>query len=127
AIVSACKHAGADAVHPGYGFLSERADFPRALAKGGIAFIGPHPDAIDAMGDKIEAKRMAEKAKVATVPGFQGAVADAAHAQKIAADVGYPVMIKAAAGGGGKGLRIAPDKTEVAEGFERARSEAKSA
>jgi propionyl-CoA carboxylase alpha chain len=126
AIVAACKRTGAEAVHPGYGFLSERADFPRALAKAGLVFIGPHADAIDAMGDKIAAKLMAEKAGVATVPGFHGVVADVIHAQKIAIGVGYPVMIKAAAGGGGKGLRIAHDKKELAEGLERARSEAKS-
>ena len=127
ALVAAGKRSGAEAVHPGYGFLSERADFPRALAKAGIAFIGPHPDAIDAMGDKIAAKLMAEKAGVATVPGFHGAVADADHAQAIAAEIGYPVMIKAAAGGGGKGLRIAHNKTELTEGVARARSEAKNA
>ena len=127
AIVDACKRSGADAVHPGYGFLSERPDFPRALAKARIAFIGPHPDAIEAMGDKIAAKRMAEKAGVATVPGFHGAVADVAHAQTIAAEIGYPVMVKAAAGGGGKGLRIAHNRTELVEGFDRARSEARSA
>jgi propionyl-CoA carboxylase alpha chain len=126
AIVAACRSAQADAVHPGYGFLSEQAAFARALAKAGIAFIGPHPDAIDAMGDKIAAKRAAAKAKVSTVPGYQGEIADEARAQQVAAEIGYPVMIKAAAGGGGKGLRIARNRTEVAEGFSRARSEAKS-
>ena len=126
AIVAACRATDADAVHPGYGFLSERAAFPRALAKAGVVFIGPHPDAIDAMGDKIAAKQAAAKAKVSTVPGYQGEIADEAQAQKVAAEIGYPVMIKAAAGGGGKGLRIAHDKAEVAEGFARARSEAKS-
>ena len=126
AIVAACRATKADAVHPGYGFLSERAAFPRALAKAGVVFIGPHPDAIDAMGDKIAAKQAAAKAKVSTVPGYQGEIADEKQAQKVAAEVGYPVMIKAAAGGGGKGLRIAHDKSEVAEGFARARSEAKS-
>ena len=113
-------------MHPGYGFLSERAAFPRALAKAGVVFIGPNPDAIDAMGDKIAAKQAAAKAKVSTVPGYQGEIADEKQAQKVAAEIGYPVMIKAAAGGGGKGLRIAHDKSEVAEGFARARSEAKS-
>ena len=126
AIVAACRETGADAVHPGYGFLSERAAFPRALAKAGVVFIGPHPDAIDAMGDKIAAKLAAAKAKVSTVPGYQGEIADEAQAEKVAAEIGYPVMIKAAAGGGGKGLRIAHTKAEVAEGFSRARSEAKS-
>src|SRR5262245_25120766 len=126
AIVAACRSTKADAVHPGYGFLSEQAAFPRALAKAGVVFIGPNPDAIDAMGDKIAAKVAAAKAKVSIVPGYQGAIADESEAQKVAAEIGYPVMIKAAAGGGGKGLRIAHDKAEVAEGFTRARSEAKS-
>jgi propionyl-CoA carboxylase alpha chain len=126
-IVAACKRSGAEAVHPGYGFLSERAAFPTALARAGIVFIGPHPQAIAAMGDKIAAKTAAAKAKVATVPGYLGVVADEDHAQRIAAQIGYPVMIKAAAGGGGKGMRIAHNKAEVAEGFARARSEAQSA
>ena len=121
AIVAACRSTNADAVHPGYGFLSERAAFPRALTKAGVVFIGPNPDAIDAMGDKIAAKLAAAKAKVSTVPGHQGEIADEKQAQKVAAEIGFPVMIKAAAGGGGKGLRIAHDKTEVAEGFSRAR------
>jgi propionyl-CoA carboxylase alpha chain len=126
-IVAACKRSGAEAVHPGYGFLSERKAFPLALAKAGIVFIGPSADAIGLMGDKIAAKASAAKAKVATVPGYLGIVADESQAQKIAAEIGYPVMIKAAAGGGGKGMRIARSKAEVAEGFARARSEAKNA
>ncbi len=125
-IVAACQRTGAEAVHPGYGFLSERADFARALAATGITFIGPNPDAIAAMGDKIAAKRTAAKAGVATVPGHLGVIADETQALRIAAEIGYPVMIKAAAGGGGKGMRIAHNKDEVAEGFARARSEAKS-
>src|SRR5216684_3796665 len=125
-IVDACKKTGAEAVHPGYGFLSEREAFPKALAKAGIVFIGPNPKAIAAMGDKIESKRAAAKAKVSTVPGHLGVIADAKHAVKIADEIGYPVMIKASAGGGGKGMRIAHSKAEVAEGFARARSEAKS-
>jgi len=125
-IVAACKRTGAEAVHPGYGFLSEREAFPKALAKAGIVFIGPNPKAIAAMGDKIESKRAAAKAKVSTVPGHLGVIADAKHAVKIADEIGYPVMIKASAGGGGKGMRIAHSKAEVAEGFARARSEAKS-
>ena len=125
-IVAACKRTGAEAVHPGYGFLSEREAFPKALAKAGIVFIGPNPKAIAAMGDKIESKRAAAKAKVSTVPGHLGVIADAKHAAKIADEIGYPVMIKASAGGGGKGMRIAHSKAEVAEGFARARSEAKS-
>ena len=125
-IVAACKATGAEAVHPGYGFLSEREAFPRALAKAGIVFIGPNPDAIAAMGDKIESKKAAAKAKVSTVPGHLGVIEDDKHAVKIADEIGYPVMIKASAGGGGKGMRIAHSKAEVAEGFARAKSEAKS-
>src|SRR5262249_2973699 len=122
---SACT--GAEAVHPGYGFLSERAAFAQALAKAGIVFIGPNPRAIAAMGDKIAAKAAAAKAKVSTVPGHLGTIDDDAHAVRIAEEIGYPVMIKASAGGGGKGMRIAHTRAEVAEGFARARSEAKSA
>ncbi len=125
-IVAACKRTGAEAVHPGYGFLSEREAFPRALAKAGVVFIGPNPDAIAAMGDKIAAKELAAKAGVATVPGHIGIVEDEGEAHTIAGGIGYPVMIKAAAGGGGKGMRIARNAAEVAEGFARARSEAKS-
>src|SRR3989440_2679837 len=125
-ILAACKRTGAEAVHPGYGFLAEREAFPVALARVGIVFIGPHPDAIAAMGDKLESKKAAAKAKVSIVPGHLGVIADAAHAAKIADEIGYPVMIKASAGGGGKGMRIAHSKAEVAEGFARARSEAKS-
>ena len=125
-IVDACRRTGAEAVHPGYGFLSEREAFPKALAKAGIVFIGPNPKAIAAMGDKIESKKAAAKAKVSTVPGHLGVIADEKHAVKIADEIGYPVMIKASAGGGGKGMRIAQSRAEVAEGFARARSEAKS-
>jgi propionyl-CoA carboxylase alpha chain len=125
-IIDACKKTGAEAVHPGYGFLSEREAFPKALAAAGIVFIGPNPKAIAAMGDKIESKKAAAKAKVSTVPGHLGVIADEQHAVKIADEIGYPVMIKASAGGGGKGMRIAHSRDEVAEGFARARSEAKS-
>src|SRR5256886_4054083 len=125
-IVEACKRTGAEAVHPGYGFLSEREAFPKALAKAGIVFIGPNPKAIAAMGDKIESKKAAARAKLSTVPGHLGVISDAKHAVKIADEIGYPVIIKASAGGGGKGMRIAHSKAEVAEGFARARSEAKS-
>ncbi len=125
-IIEACRTAGAEAVHPGYGFLSEREAFPRALAAANIVFIGPNPGAIAAMGDKIESKKAAARAKVSTVPGFLGVIEDATHALRIADEIGYPVMIKASAGGGGKGMRIAHSKDEVAEGFARARSEAKS-
>jgi propionyl-CoA carboxylase alpha chain len=125
-IVAAAKRSGAEAVHPGYGFLSERAAFATALAKAGIVFIGPNAGAIAAMGDKIAAKQAAAKARISTVPGHLGVVTDAKQAEKIAAEIGFPVMIKAAAGGGGKGMRIAHSRAEVAEGFARARSEAKS-
>src|SRR6478735_2525906 len=106
-IVEACRKTGAEAVHPGYGFLSERSAFPKALAAAGITFIGPNPGAIDAMGDKIESKKAAAAARVSTVPGYMGIIEDADEAVKIAGEIGYPVMIKASAGGGGKGMRIA--------------------
>jgi propionyl-CoA carboxylase alpha chain len=125
-IVEACRQTGAQAVHPGYGFLSEREAFPIALAEAGIVFIGPNPRAIAAMGDKIESKKAAARAKVSTVPGHLGEIADARQAVMIAAEIGYPVMIKASAGGGGKGMRIAYDAKECEEGFALARSEAKS-
>ncbi len=125
-IIAACRSSGAEAVHPGYGFLSERAAFASALADAGIVFIGPNPKAIAAMGDKIESKKAAAHAKVSTVPGHLGVIEDDAQAIAIAEGIGYPVMIKASAGGGGKGMRIAFSKAEVAENFARARSEAKS-
>jgi propionyl-CoA carboxylase alpha chain len=125
-IVEACRKSGAEAVHPGYGFLSEREAFPRELAKAGIVFIGPNPGAIAAMGDKIESKKAAAKAKVSTVPGHLGVIEDEKHAVKIADEIGYPVMIKASAGGGGKGMRIAHSRSEVAEGFNVSKAEAKS-
>src|SRR6202790_2008894 len=125
-IVSACKQSGAEAVHPGYGFLSEREAFAKALAEVGIVFIGPNAGAIAAMGDKIAAKKAAARAKVSTVPGHLGIIADEREAVQIADEIGYPVMIKASDGGGGKGMRIAHARDEVAEGFARARSEAKS-
>src|SRR5271168_2295816 len=125
-IVAAAKQTGAEAVHPGYGFLSERAAFARALGEAGIVFIGPNPRAIEAMGDKIESKKFANAAKVSTVPGYLGVIETPDHAARIADEIGYPVMIKASAGGGGKGMRIAHSRAEVAEGFARARSEAKS-
>ena len=125
-IIDACKRSGAEAVHPGYGFLSEREAFPRALSQAGLVFIGPNPSAIAAMGDKIESKKAAAAAKVSTVPGHLDVIADAAEAVQIADEIGYPVMIKASAGGGGKGMRVAYSRAEVEEGFTRARSEAKS-
>src|SRR5215470_1849407 len=125
-IVEACQRTGAEAVHPGYGFLSEREAFPAALAKAGVVFIGPNPKAIAAMGDKIESKKAAAAAKVSTVPGHLGVIEDDKQAVTIAEQIGFPVMIKASAGGGGKGMRIAHSKAEVAEGYARAKSEAKS-
>jgi propionyl-CoA carboxylase alpha chain len=125
-IIEACKATGAEAVHPGYGFLSEREAFPRALENAGIVFIGPNAAAIAAMGDKIESKKAAAKAKVSTVPGYLGVISDDKQALKIADEIGYPVMIKASAGGGGKGMRIAHSQAEIVEGFARARSEAQS-
>jgi propionyl-CoA carboxylase alpha chain len=125
-IVEACKQTGAQAVHPGYGFLSEKQEFQKALAAAGIVFIGPDALAIHAMGDKIESKKLALKAGVSTVPGFLEAIPNAEEAVKIARKVGYPVMIKASAGGGGKGMRIAFNDEEAREGFGSATSEAKS-
>ncbi|MFL5123352.1 MAG: biotin carboxylase N-terminal domain-containing protein, partial [Microvirga sp.] len=119
-IVAACRGTGAQAVHPGYGFLSEREAFPRALEAAGIVFIGPNPRAIAAMGDKIESKKAANAAKVSTVPGYLGVIDSPAEAARIADEIGYPVMIKASAGGGGKGMRIAHSAGEVADGFARA-------
>jgi propionyl-CoA carboxylase alpha chain len=125
-IVEACKKTGAQAVHPGYGFLSEKQEFQKALAKAGITFIGPDAFAIHAMGDKIESKKLAQKAGVSTVPGHLAAIPNADEAVKIANKVGYPVMIKASAGGGGKGMRIAYNDTEAKEGFVSATNEAKA-
>ena len=125
-IIAACQASGAQAVHPGYGFLSEREAFANALKAAGLVFIGPNTKAIAAMGDKIESKKAAAAAKVSTVPGHLGVIENDAEAMEIADEIGYPVMIKASAGGGGKGMRIAYSKAEVAEGFARARSEAKS-
>ncbi len=125
-IVEACKKTGAQAVHPGYGFLSEKQEFQKALAEAGIVFIGPDAHAIHAMGDKIESKKLAQKAGVSTVPGWLHALKDADEAVKIAKQVGYPVMIKASAGGGGKGMRIAYNDAEAREGFSSATNEAKA-
>ena len=125
-IVEACLKTGAEAVHPGYGFLSEREAFAEALRAAGVTFIGPNAHAIAAMGDKIESKRFARAAGVSTVPGNLDVIRDAAHAVEIADGIGYPVMIKASAGGGGKGMRIAFRADEVADGFARAKSEAAS-
>lgn len=125
-ILAACEQTGADAVHPGFGFLSENAGFPKALAKKGIAWIGPNAHAISAMGDKLESKKLAAEAGVNTVPGFKGEIEDDQQAVEVAGEIGYPVMIKASAGGGGKGMRIARSEADVREGFKAARNEAKS-
>ncbi len=126
-IVAACRQTGAAAVHPGYGFLSEKAEFAERLAEAGVRFIGPSPQAMRSLGDKIAAKRLAREARVNTVPGCTDVVRDANHAVGIAREIGYPVMLKASAGGGGKGMRIARDDDHCREGFERATGEARSA
>ncbi|MEK6540489.1 MAG: acetyl/propionyl/methylcrotonyl-CoA carboxylase subunit alpha [Pseudomonadota bacterium] len=122
-IIAACKQTGAEAVHPGYGFLSERTSFAQALADNGIAFIGPPVNAIAAMGDKIESKKLAMAAGVNVVPGFVGEIDDTEHAVHIAGEIGYPVMMKASAGGGGKGMRLAYNEQDVREGFEATKRE----
>jgi propionyl-CoA carboxylase alpha chain len=122
-IIAACKQTGADAVHPGYGFLSERTSFAEALAAEGIAFVGPPVNAIAAMGDKIESKKLAMKAGVNVVPGFVGEIDDTEHAVRISEEIGYPVMMKASAGGGGKGMRLAYSEKDVREGFEATKRE----
>ncbi len=122
-IIDACKATGAEAVHPGYGFLSERESFAKALAKAGIAFIGPPPKAIAAMGDKIESKKLAQKAGVNVVPGYLGDIATTDEAVKIALDIGFPVMMKASAGGGGKGMRLAWSEKDVRENFDSVKRE----
>jgi propionyl-CoA carboxylase alpha chain len=125
-IVDAVRQTGAQAVHPGFGFLSENASFARRLAAESIVFIGPNPKAIEAMGDKIESKKFAARAGVSTVPGHVGEIDDTAHAIKISEEIGYPVMIKASAGGGGKGIRVAWNRRDVEEGFPAVRAEAKA-
>ncbi len=125
-VVAAAKKTGAEAVHPGYGFLSENPRFAEALEREGIVFIGPTAAAIAAMGDKIESKRLAAKAGVRTVPGFVGEIRGEAHAAEIAREIGYPVMVKASAGGGGKGMRIAWSESELKEALRSAASEARS-
>jgi propionyl-CoA carboxylase alpha chain len=126
-IIAACKQTGAEAVHPGFGFLSEKAAFAERCKTEGIVFIGPNAHAIHAMGDKIESKKFAAAAGVSCVPGHIGEIEDAAHAVRISEEIGYPVMIKASAGGGGKGIRVAYDRAEVEEGFPAVRAEAKGA
>lgn len=125
-IIEAIRKTGADAVHPGYGFLSENPAFAAALEKEGVAFIGPPVKAIEAMGDKITSKKLAAEAGVSTVPGHMGLIETADEAVRIASEIGYPVMIKASAGGGGKGMRIAWNDSEAREGFQSSRNEAKA-
>ena len=122
-ILAAAKATGADAIHPGYGFLSERESFALACAEAGVAFIGPPPNAIAAMGDKIESKKLAKAAGVNVVPGYLGEIADTEEAVRIASDIGFPVMMKASAGGGGKGMRLAWSEADVREGFEATKRE----
>ena len=123
-VMAAVRETGAEAVHPGYGFLSENSKFAEALQAAGVAFIGPPVKAIEAMGDKITSKKLAQEAGVSTVPGYMGLIADGDEAVKISGQIGYPVMIKASAGGGGKGMRIAWKEDEVREGFDSSKSEA---
>ncbi|MDO5756023.1 MAG: acetyl-CoA carboxylase biotin carboxylase subunit [Rhodobacterales bacterium] len=125
-VMEAIRQTGAEAVHPGYGFLSENAKFAEALEAAGVAFIGPPKKAIEAMGDKITSKKLAQEAGVSTVPGYMGLIKDAEDAVKISNEVGYPVMIKASAGGGGKGMRIAWNDDEAREGFQSSKNEAAS-
>jgi propionyl-CoA carboxylase alpha chain len=125
-IMEAVRQSGAEAVHPGYGFLSENMNFAAALEAAGVVFIGPPSPAIEAMGDKITSKKLAQEAGVSTVPGYMGLIADGDEAVKISGEIGYPVMIKASAGGGGKGMRIAWSEAEVKEGFESSKNEAAS-
>ena len=123
-VMAAIKQTGAEAVHPGYGFLSENPKFAEALAAAGVAFIGPPKGAIEAMGDKITSKKLAQEANVSTVPGYMGLIADADEAVTISNEIGYPVMIKASAGGGGKGMRIAWNDQEARDGFQSSKNEA---
>ena len=125
-VMQAIKQSGAEAVHPGYGFLSENPKFAEALATANVAFIGPPKGAIEAMGDKITSKKLAQEADVSTVPGYMGLIEDAEEAVKISNEIGYPVMIKASAGGGGKGMRIAWTDDEAREGFQSSKNEAAS-
>ncbi len=126
-IIAACKQTGAEAVHPGYGFLSENAEFGKKLEANGIVFIGPKVYALESMGDKIASKKLANEAKVNTIPGYNDPIDTPEQAVEIAKGIGYPVMIKASAGGGGKGLRVAFDDKEAYEGFASCKNEAKNA
>jgi acetyl-CoA carboxylase biotin carboxylase subunit len=126
-LLDVAKRAGADAVHPGYGFLSERAPFARAVREAGLTFVGPSPEAIEAMGDKVEARRRMIAAKVPVVPGSEHPIESDAEVEKLVREIGFPVMLKAAGGGGGKGMRLVHDQAGLASGLRSARSEAKSA
>ena len=123
-VMQAIRQSGAEAVHPGYGFLSENSKFAEALDAEGVAFVGPPVGAIEKMGDKITSKKIAQEAGVSTVPGYMGLIEDAEEAVRISQEIGYPVMIKASAGGGGKGMRIAWNDTEAREGFQSSKNEA---
>ena len=125
-IIDACKKTKADAVHPGYGFLSENEEFAKTLEENSIAFIGPNHKAIVSMGDKIESKKIAEEASVNVIPGYTKAIKDEKEAVKIAKEIGYPVMLKASAGGGGKGMRVVNNDDECVDGFQRAKNESKA-
>ena len=125
-VISAVKTINAQAVHPGYGFLSENAKFAKSLSDIGVTFIGPPENAIESMGDKITSKKIAQEAGVNTVPGYMGVIKDENEALSISEKIGYPVMIKASAGGGGKGMRIAWNDSEVKEGFQSSKNEAAS-
>src|SRR5476649_834033 len=127
AILSACEITGADAVHPGYGFLSENARFAEILNEHGVHFIGPKPEHIRIMGDKIEAKRTAKRLGIPVVPGSEGGITSDVEASKIASEIGYPVLIKAASGGGGRGMKVARSAAELSVALSTARSEAKAA
>jgi propionyl-CoA carboxylase alpha chain len=125
-LMHAILSSGSDAVHPGYGFLSENRKFAQAVEDAGVTFVGPSVHSIKMMGDKIEAKTLAKEAKVSTVPGYMGIIKDEDEAVKIASKIGYPVMIKAAAGGGGKGMRVVHSKTEVKQAYRSASNEARN-
>ena len=125
-VIDIVKRSGAEAVHPGYGFLSENRNFAKALQSIGVEFVGPSPEAIWSMGDKIMSMRLAQEAGVSCAPRYDGEVRDVGHALELARDIGYPVIMKASAGGGGKGMRVAWSEGELADGFRLAREEAKS-